>query len=149
MQPGIDQGIVPFALVPQTLLAPTTKEVVTDLALGGTWINRNPRQVNRTGVNVITPGYISNDVSIIEPTSPVLIRIVATSPPCGLNVIQKVVNKWQSTSPGLIGQTQTPKFMDMVISTINALDKSSGISTPTEQVEKFTREFNIHYRCLA
>ena len=127
MQPGIDQGIVPFALVPQTLLAPTTKEVVTDAASGGAWINRNPRQVNRTGVNVITPGYISNDVSIIEPTSPVLIRIVATSPPCGLNVIQKVVNKWQSTSPGLIGQTQTPQFMDMVISTINALDKSTYI----------------------
>ena len=64
MKPGIDQGIVTIILDPQTLLAPATKEVVTDAALGVAWINRTPQQVIRTGVNIITPGNIHNDVSV-------------------------------------------------------------------------------------
>ena len=47
-----------------------------------------------------------NDVSVVEITSPVLIVIVTTSPPCGLNMIHQVANKRQSTHPGLVRQTQ-------------------------------------------
>ena len=92
--------------MPQALLAPVTKEVVADTASGGAWINRNPWQVIRTGVNGSTPGNIHNTVSVVEPPSPFLIEIVANSPSCGLNAIQQVANKWQSTSPYLVGQTQ-------------------------------------------
>ena len=35
MNPGIDQGIAPILLAPQTLLMPATKEVVADAALVG------------------------------------------------------------------------------------------------------------------
>ena len=115
-----------------------------------------------------------------------MIGIVGIFPPCGLNVSQEVVNKWQSNYPGLVGksqklgssidgklpndldltyifskvighklsdgssrdlytccrmkfladtvQTQTPKFTDMGLSTINALDKISGLSTPDTRI---------------
>ena len=76
------------------------------------WVNRNLRQVSRTGVDGSTPGDIRNAVSEVEPKSPFLIGIVATSPPCGINTIRQVENKWQSTSPGLVGQT--PK-LDAVV----------------------------------
>ena len=53
-----------------------------------------------------TPGEIFNDVSVIEPPSPVLLEIFSTSPPCGLDSIQHIENKRQSTSLGLVVQTQ-------------------------------------------
>ena len=43
MDPGIEQVIASIILAPQTLLMPAMKEVVTDTATGGAWINRNPR----------------------------------------------------------------------------------------------------------
>ena len=58
MNPIIDQGISPVVLAPQTLLVPTMKEVITDTALVGTWVNRTPWQVSRTGVDGRTPGKI-------------------------------------------------------------------------------------------
>ena len=85
---GINQGIVPIILVPQTLLTPVTKEVVADAASGGAWVHRNLRQVSRMGVNGSTPGNILNDIGIVEPSYPALIGIVVTSPPCGLNMSQ-------------------------------------------------------------
>ena len=92
--------------MPQTLLAPTTKEVVVDAASGGAWVNRTLRQVIKTGVNGSTSGDIHNSISVIELSWPVLNGIVVTYPPCGLNVSQEVGNKWKSTSPGLVGQYQ-------------------------------------------
>ena len=53
-----------------------------------------------------TSGNIIHAVSVFEPLSPVMIGIVATYSPCGLNVIQQVANKRQSTSPALVGHTQ-------------------------------------------
>ena len=58
------------------------------------------------GVNKITPGKHFNAVSVVEPYSLVLIVVVGTYPPCGLNLIQQVANKHQSTSPGLVIQSQ-------------------------------------------
>ena len=43
MNPKIEQMIAPIVLAPQMLLAPKTKEVVVDAALGSTWFNRTPR----------------------------------------------------------------------------------------------------------
>ena len=43
VNPKIEQMIAPIVLAPQMLLAPTTKEVVVDTALGSTWFNRTPR----------------------------------------------------------------------------------------------------------
>ena len=106
MNLGIDQGISPIVLAPQTLLKPTMKEVVADTALGGAWINRTLQQLIRVGVDGSNTGDIRNSVSIVEPPSPVLIEIVGTYPTCGINVSQQVANKRQSTSPGLVGHTQ-------------------------------------------
>ena len=106
MNPGIDQGIAPILLVPQTLLAPATKEVFVDTASGGTWVNRTLWQVIQTGVHGSAPGGIPRAISIIEHPSPFLIGIVANYPPCGLNASQQVANKRQSASPALVGHTQ-------------------------------------------
>ena len=64
---GIDQGIAPIALAPQMLLNPAPKEVIADVASGGAWIHRTPRQVSSMGIGIITPGDISNSIGIIEP----------------------------------------------------------------------------------
>ena len=86
--PGIEQVIAPIILAPQTVMTPAMKEVVTDAASGGTWIHRNTRQVISTGIGEITPGDNCNAIGVVELFSPVLIAIVVTSPPCGINVIQ-------------------------------------------------------------
>ena len=64
------------------------------------------RQVSMSGINRNTPGYIGNVIGIISPSSPVLIVIIETSGPYCLNVSQEVGNKLQSTSPGLVRQSQ-------------------------------------------
>ena len=64
MNPSIDQRIAPIVVAPQTLLTPDMKEVVTDEALGGAWVNRTPWQVISTGINGSNLGYIFNDVRI-------------------------------------------------------------------------------------
>ena len=188
--PGIDLKIAAIRLTPQTLLTPETKEIITDAASGGNWISRTLRQVSRTGIDRSTPGENGNDIGIIEPPSPVLIGIIGTAPPCDLNVRQEVGDKWQSTSPGLVRQSQeldtivdgklpdninlmsifrkviidklsrgssrylykrcrtnfaadpvqiqTPQLVDLGISTINALDEVSGISTPATRTQRPT-----------
>ena len=88
--PGIDQGIVVIKLTPQMILTPATKEIVADAASGGAWTSRNTWRVSRTDVNRITPGNIGNAIGIIETPSPVIIGIIGTFPPCGLNLIQEV-----------------------------------------------------------
>ena len=93
MNPGIDQGIAPIILAPQTLFFPEIKEVVTDAASVGSWVNNTMRQVIQTVVDRSTPGDICNAVRVVETPSPVLIGIFATSPPCGLDAIQQVINK--------------------------------------------------------
>ena len=63
-KPRIYQRIEKNILAPQILLTPATKEVAADMASGGAWVNRNPQQVSRTGVNRITPGENFNAVSV-------------------------------------------------------------------------------------
>ena len=129
------------------------------------------------------PRKILNAVSAKHNTSPVLIGIVATYPPCGPNASLQVANKHYSSSPGLVGQTQkleavfdgkfpddldstsisskvighkisngssgdlytrfrmnfaddtvknqTPQFMNLGLSTINAFYESSALINPT------------------
>ena len=127
MNPGIDQEIVPIVLVPQTLLAPATKEVIVETVSGGVWVNMTLKQVRQKGVDRINPGDICHAVSVVEPTSPDLIGTVSTSPPYGLNAIQKVANKWQSNSHGLVGHT--PKLDAVVDGKLpNDLDSASIFS---------------------
>ena len=89
-----------------TLLKPATKEIFAYAALGGTRTSRTPRWVSRTSVNGSTPGTIGNAIGIIETSSPALIGIIGTDPPCGLNLRQKVGNIQKFTSPGLVRQSQ-------------------------------------------
>ena len=103
--PGIDQGIAVIILMSQKLLKPATKEIVVDTASGGAWIHRTLRQGTRTGVNVITPGNIGNAIGIVEISSPVLVGIIGTAPPCDLKLRQEVGDIRQSTSPGLVRQS--------------------------------------------
>ena len=49
MNPIVYQWIAPVVVVSQTLLTPATKEIVSDAALGGAWVNRTPRKFIRTG----------------------------------------------------------------------------------------------------
>ena len=102
----IDQGIETIRLAPQMLLTLLTKEIVAGAVSGSAWISRNLWQVSRTSVNGSTPGDISNDIGIIEPYSTVMIGIIGTDPPCGLNISQEVGDKRQPTSPGLVRKSQ-------------------------------------------
>ena len=112
MNPSIDQGIAPIILSPQTLLTSARKEVIVDAALCSAWVHWTQWQVSSMGVDGSTPGYILNVVIIVELSFPVLIGIVVTSPPWVINVSQDFGNKWRSTSPGLVGQSQ--KFYAVV-----------------------------------
>ena len=64
------------------------------------------RRVSRTGIDGSTPCNIGNAVRVIELSSPVLIGIIGTAPPYGLNVSLDVGNKRKSTSPGLVRKSQ-------------------------------------------
>ena len=55
--------VVP-TMAPHTLLTPATKEVVVDVASGGAWVKRTPRQVIRTGIYRSTPCDVCNNVSV-------------------------------------------------------------------------------------
>ena len=70
------------------------------------WVNRTLQKVSRTGVNGSTPGDIFNSVRVVEHPSSLLIGIVPTSPPYGLNASHQIANRRQSASPSLFGQTQ-------------------------------------------
>ena len=104
--PWIDQEISEIKLTPQTLLTPATKVIVTDAASGGAWMFSTLRQASRTGVNGRIPWNIGNAIGIVEPSYPVMIGIIGTTPPCGLNIRQEVWNKRQATFPGLVRQSQ-------------------------------------------
>ena len=78
---------------------PATKEFVVDAALGGAWVNRTPHEIIQMGVDGITPEDICNAVSVKNYPFPVLIGIVATSPPCGINTGMQVANKQHYISP--------------------------------------------------
>ena len=93
-------------MAPQTLLTPATKEVVADVVFGSAWVNRNPRQISRTGGDGRTPGNIHDYVSVKSALSPFLIIIVSTYPPYGLGASLNVENKWQPTYLALVGNTQ-------------------------------------------
>ena len=78
----------PIVLAPQTLMMPTVKKIFADAMSGNIWTSRNMQTVGRMGVGGNNPRNIGKDYGI---TSPYLIlRIVTTDPPYGLNVILKV-----------------------------------------------------------
>ena len=106
MNPSIEQRIAPIVLTPHTLLTPVTKEFVADTVSGGVWVNVTPQKVIRMGVNGSIPGENFHAVSVFESPSPVLIGIVATSPPCGLNTSQQVANKRNPLPPYWSGTPQ-------------------------------------------
>ena len=106
MNPRIDHMIELIVVAPQTVLTPAMKEVVADTASGGAWVNMTPRKVIRTGIDGSTPCDMGHVVSIEHDPSPVMIGIVSTYPPCGLNGILQVAKERKSTSPGLGGNTQ-------------------------------------------
>ena len=93
MKPRIQQRIEQTVVAPQTPLPPETKEGVTDAALVGVWVNRTLRRVSRTGVNGRNTGDIHHAVSVEHAPYPVLIVVVVTYSPCGINGILKVANK--------------------------------------------------------
>ena len=111
-KPDIDQWIAPIILELQTILMPVTNKVITDTASRGAWIQRTHRQVSRKGVDRSTPCNIRNAIGIVEPPYPVMIVIIGTYPPCGLNASQEVGNKRHPTYLGLI--RQSPKLGSVV-----------------------------------
>ena len=99
-------GIATVRLTPQMLLTSATKEIAVDAALGGVWTSKTPWRVSRTGVDGSTSCGIDNYIIIIETSSPDLLRIIGTDPPCGLSLIQEVGDIHQPTYPGLVRQFQ-------------------------------------------
>ena len=93
-------------MAPQTLLAPSMKEVIVDTASDGVWVNRTPRQLSWTVFEGTTPGNIRNSVSAEHDPWPVLIEINGTFPTCGLGGSLQVGNKRHSSSSGLVWQIQ-------------------------------------------
>ena len=106
LPPPKNPGIAVIRLTPMTLLRPTTKGIVMDMASGGAWTSGTPRKVSRTDVYGSTPGGMNNSISIVENSSPDLIIIIGTDPPCGLNLSQEVGDIRQSNSPGLVRKSQ-------------------------------------------
>ena len=106
MNPRIDQEIAAIKFTPQTLLMPATKEIVMDMASGEARINRTPRKIIRTDVEIITPGNIGNAIGIVETSSQVLIGFIVTTPTWRLNLSQYVGDKRQYNSPGFLRQSQ-------------------------------------------
>ena len=86
LPPPTNPGIAEIVLTSPTLLTPATKEVVADAASGGAWKSRNMQKVSRTGVDGRTSGRIDNVVGIVETSSPDMIGIIGTAPPCGLDL---------------------------------------------------------------
>ena len=60
----------------------------------------------KTGVNRITPGDIDDATGIVQISSPNLIGIIGTAPPCGHNLIEEVCDIRQSTPQVLVRQSQ-------------------------------------------
>ena len=89
-----------------------TKEIIVEAASGGAWTSRTPRILSRTGIDGSAPGNISKAIGIVETSSPVLIGIIGTAPPCGINLCHEVGDKWQSTFPGLVRKSQK---LDVVV----------------------------------
>ena len=143
--PPKNPGIAKIILTPLTLLRPETKEIFaeTDSSLVGAWTSRNPQQLSRNGVDGSNPGGIDNDIEIIETYPPVLIGIIETYPPCGLNLSQEAGDIRQSTSPGLVRQSQKldatvdgnfsdNRYLTSIFSKVigeNSLKVPEGIST--------------------
>ena len=127
MNPRIDQRIASITVAPKTLLTPATKEIITDAASCGVWVNRTPRQVSLTAVGGSTPSDIGHAISIEHAPSPFLIVIFGTSPPCGMNGSLQVANKCQPTYPALVWNTQ--QLDDVVDGKLpNDLDSASIFS---------------------
>ena len=59
-----------------------------------------------TGVSRNTPVNFCDAISVKHNPSPVLVGILANSPPCGISRSFQVAKKRQSISPGLGGNTQ-------------------------------------------
>ena len=98
MNPRIDHRIMPIVVEPQTIFTPLTEEVVAETASGGKWVNSNPWQVSKTGVDRSTPGDMCHVVSVEHAPSKVLIVIIASYPYCGLIMSLKVAKKWKYMS---------------------------------------------------
>ena len=100
-----------------------------------------------TGIRGSTPCNIQNTVSVVEPYPPILIEIVGTYAPRGLNVRQQVSNKRQSTSPGLVGKS--PKLDTIVDGKLPDNINSTSIFSK-EIVQKLTnssrRTLYTHFR---
>ena len=89
-----------------------TKEVLADAASGGVWINRNPRQVSRMGVNGSTPGETGHSIRYQRAPSPVMIGIPTIYPSCRLSVSLQVGGKQQSTS---LNEVRNIQKLDAVV----------------------------------
>ena len=74
-----------------------------------------------------TLGDIGNAIGIVETSTPFMIVIIGTAPPCGINLSQQVVNKHQSTSLGLVRQS---KILEAIVDgkLTNNLDSTSIFS---------------------
>ena len=108
----MNPGIAEIGLKLPTLLMHVMKEIFVDVASGGAWKSRTSWQVSRTSINGSNPCDIGNSIGIVETSSPDLIVIIRTAPPCGLNLSLKVGDIWKSTYPEFVRQ---PPKLDAAI----------------------------------
>ena len=83
MDPRIGDRISTCGVTPNTLVSPTTKEVITDAACSSAWVNWTPRHEIRMGRDGTTPGNCAIDVRYPQNKPPVLIGVITVSPTSG------------------------------------------------------------------
>ena len=96
MDPRIDDSIATCGGTPHTLVTPTTKDFITDVARISARVLRTPRHVIRTGRDGTNPGDC--DIAVRSPRyiSPVIIGGITVSPTSGHSGSLQVFNIRQS-----------------------------------------------------
>ena len=106
MDPSIDNRTATIGGASETLSMSATKEFVSEALSGVACINRTPRQVSWTRVDVSNPGNTGHAIRSKPAPSPILIGSPTISPDCGIGGILQVGKKRQSTSPDKVSNAQ-------------------------------------------
>ena len=106
MNPHIDDMVASCGSSSHTFVAPTMKEVITDVVCISAQVLQTPRHISRTDRDSNTPGDTPQTVRSPRDNSPVLIGGIGVSPASGHSGILQVFNKPQSTVSDKIRDTQ-------------------------------------------
>ena len=104
--------IAVIIMTPQTLLMPAIKKIIVGATSGNAWTDRTPRRISRAGIDVSIPisapihsGRIKYSTPYYSDSSGTRVPIgnsgISTATPCGINMIPKIGDIWQSSTPDI------------------------------------------------